>query len=262
MDFNNQDQILDSLVYVLGEKILGIYLTGSLLKCGSMPLSDVDLLVITKDSISKLERRNLIDKLLPLSAYPPIANGLQPLEVTVVAYSDIYPWRYPVKRDFIYGEWLRSSFEKGELSLPSMEPDLTIVLAGALESHKKLVGGDLEAFVSTIPMTDIRRAIGDSLTTLISYLNGDERNVILTMARMVVTLETGAFVSKHEAADYVKARLSAAERDLLGLVSDVYLGRRSDEDWSIKSSFAQSLVISLEKMIRMELAKHSSAHKY
>ncbi|MDQ0373940.1 aminoglycoside adenylyltransferase domain-containing protein [Cellulomonas humilata] len=46
------------------------------------------------------------------------------------------------------------------------------------------------------PVADLRRSIDDSLEPLLDGLVGDERNVVLTLARMVVTLETGAIVSK------------------------------------------------------------------
>lgn len=253
--FNNQEKILGGLVNALEKNILGVYLYGSLLRSQPRPLSDVDLLVIVKDAITDETRKTLVSQLLPLSAYPPAADGRQPLEVTVVAHSEIKPWRHPVTRDFIYGEWLRSSFERGEVRPAAPEPDLTLILAQARASHQKLLGQSLDELVPHIPISDIHLAIKDSLPALMSYLKGDERNVLLTLARMLVTLDTGAFVTKDEAVDQIQARFSSSQREFLCLARDAYLGKKNDGDWSEREVAVTALATDMEKMIRAALAK-------
>ena len=82
-----------------------------------------------------------------------------------------------------------------------------------------------------MPPADVRRAIKDSVQPLLGDLVGDERNVLLTLARMVVTLETGEIVSKDDAARRVMSSLPSGSRDLLDLARQGYLGAVAD-DWT------------------------------
>ncbi|GAB5835876.1 hypothetical protein JMUB7531_28810 [Staphylococcus aureus] len=62
-------------------------------------------------------------------------DSVRPLEVTVINRSEVVPWQYPPKREFIYGEWLRGEFENGQIQEPSYDPDLAIVLAQARKNR-------------------------------------------------------------------------------------------------------------------------------
>ena len=71
----------------------------------------------------------------------------------------------------------------------------------------------------------------DSLASLLGDLEGDERNVLLTLARMVVTLDTGQIVSKDDAARQVLPRLDRRGQPVMTLALRGYLGEVKD-DWS------------------------------
>src|SRR5699024_2187825 len=57
---------------------------------------------------------------------------------------------------------------------------------------------------------------------------GDEMNSLLTLARILVTLDTGQIVSKDAAADMIAPTLNDADRALMELARDVYLGKAPD----------------------------------
>jgi streptomycin 3"-adenylyltransferase len=62
----------------------------------------------------------------------------------------------------------------------------------------------------------------DTLPFLLDDLEGDTRNVLLTLARIWVTLGTGEIRSKDAAADWVLPRLAPEERPLLARARDLY----------------------------------------
>jgi streptomycin 3"-adenylyltransferase len=78
---------------------------------------------------------------------------------------------------------------------------------------------------------DLKKAVQDSLPSLLSDLIGDERNVLLTLARMVVTMNTGQIVSKDEAARQVIPSLDQRGRSAMTLAIRGYLGEVEDR-WS------------------------------
>lgn len=81
----------------------------------------------------------------------------------------------------MYGEWLREQFDKGAIPEPTYDPDLAILLSQLRENSINLFGPEATEVIEPVPMTDIRRAIKESLPGLIASIEGDERNVILTM---------------------------------------------------------------------------------
>jgi streptomycin 3"-adenylyltransferase len=70
----------------------------------------------------------------------------------------------------------------------------------------------------------------DSIPALLSYLDGDERNVVLTFARIWTTLATGIIRSKDAAADWALPRLPPEHRAVLEHARACYLGE-SAEEW-------------------------------
>ncbi len=68
---------------------------------------------------------------------------------------------------------------------------------------------------------------------LLDDLEGDTRNVLLTLARVWTTLATGRIRSKDAAADWALARLPDEHRPVLAHARQLYLDRRySEESWS------------------------------
>lgn len=166
---------------------------------------------------------------------------MRPLELTVINQSDVVPWRYPPKKEFIYGEWLRNEFENGEIQKPSYDPDLAIVLAQVRKNSISLFGPDATNTLAPVPMTDIRRAIKDSLPALIEGIKGDERNVILTLARMWQTVTTSEISPKDIAAEWAIPLLPKEQATLLDIAKKAYRGE-SNESWEGLDSEVNVLV--------------------
>src|SRR5688500_11961239 len=91
----------------LTETIIAIHLLGSAVDGGLKPLSDIDLLVTVSEAPTEATRHALLTKLLTVSGPPAPEVHLRPLEVTVLAHSEVVPWRYPPRRELQFGEWLR-----------------------------------------------------------------------------------------------------------------------------------------------------------
>ncbi|ENN42003.1 streptomycin 3''-adenylyltransferase, partial [Staphylococcus aureus M1565] len=199
---NQAIQTLKIVKDLFGSSIVGVYLFGSAVNGGLRINSDVDVLVVVNHSLPQLTRKKLTERLMTISGKIGNTDSVRPLEVTVINRSEVVPWQYPPKREFIYGEWLRGEFENGQIQEPSYDPDLAIVLAQARKNSISLFGPDSSSILVSVPLTDIRRAIKDSLPELIEGIKGDERNVILTLARMWQTVTTGEITSKDVAAEW------------------------------------------------------------
>lgn len=234
--------------------LVGVYLYGSGATTGLRPDSDIDLLVLTHRSLTSAERTSLVSMLLGVSGWSghesqfPEAAGRRPLEVTSVVVDDVHPLTENPRRDFQFGEWLRSELVDGVVPLPEHDPDVVVLLSTALESYRLLHGEPLEGLVHPVPLTMLQQAQLALVPDVINGMVGDERNALLTLARMVVTAESGQILPKHRAAERVRPRLEKAEADLLALARDEYLGKVR-VDWSREHERTLSVVQTLRRLI-------------
>lgn len=215
---------------VLGVEVVGAYLHGSAVLGGLHPASDVDVLVVSRRSLTAGERRALLAGLLRVSGR---TGGLRPVELTVVVESEVRPWRYPPTGDFLYGEWLREEFAAGGPPRPEPMADLAIVLTMVRAGDHALAGPPPARVLDPVPYEDVARAAAAGVPALLAELADDTRNVLLTLARIWCTLATGEIRPKDAAAAWAIGRLPPEHRPVLEHARRLYLGSRyAEEIWS------------------------------
>lgn len=237
---------------VLGDAVVGVYLFGSAVIGGLRPDSDVDVLAVAHRPMSKDARQRLARGLMEVSGEPGEGASARPVELTVVRLSDVVPWRFPPQSEFVYGEWLRQSVDLRAGARPGPDPDLAIVLATVRQGSIAMLGPRVEELLETVPPADVRQAIAESLPTLVQCAEGDERNVLLTLARMWMTSDTGEIMPKDVAAAWALTRLPAEHADLLRLARAAYLGESSDE-WGSRQQEMNAVVTYMKRSVEASL---------
>lgn len=221
---------LPILTHRLGSSLVAVCLHGSAVAEGLRRWSDVDLLAVAGEALPASVRAPLSADLMTVSGlYPLDPSGRRPLEVIIVRLADLERMPYPARAEFVYGEWLRGALEGGSVPQAEASPEFTLLLAQARREAVPLVGPSIAHLVPDIPSGVIRRAIGDLLPEFVGSVEGDERNVLLTLARMWRTLTTGQFVSKDAAAEWARPQLSGRTAGILALAREAYLGGRDDD---------------------------------
>lgn len=216
---------------VLGEAVIGVYLHGSATMGGLRPTSDLDILVVTSRPSTEDERRLLVRGFLPISGRGDPTGASRPLGLEVVVQDDVRPWRYPPRLDLQYGDWHRAAFIAGEdAPWTSPNPDVALLLEVVRQANHPLVGPPPAEVLDPIPPGDIRRAMLDGIPDLLGDLEGDERNVVLTFARIWTTMATGVIRPKDAAADWALPLLPPEHRAVLELARDSYRGD-APEEW-------------------------------
>ncbi|HET9456099.1 MAG TPA: aminoglycoside adenylyltransferase family protein [Candidatus Limnocylindrales bacterium] len=214
---------------ILADDALGIYLFGSAVSGGLRPASDLDVLVLTKRPTTAAERRILAERLIGLSGRRHPSPAARSLDVAIVVRSAIQPWHHPPPLDFQYGDWLRADFLAGDpRPWHSPNPDLTTLLAMARSSAVPLAGPPITALVDAIPDHDLVAAVVEGIDALVAEADTDERNVVLTLARVWVTVVTGELVPKDVAADWAMPRLPAVHRPVLARARAIYAGEERE----------------------------------
>lgn len=229
--------------------VVAVSLVGSSVVGGRGPDSDVDLLVVVRTSVTADVRRSLTGFLLQHSGRRATVTPGPPLDVSVLALDDVVPWRYPPVRDLIYGEWLRDELTADPVPSRHVDPDVAVLVASARRDACPLLGRHPADLLDPVPVDDLRRAVRDSLDALLADLVGDERNVLLTLARMVVTVRTGDVVPKDQAAALVGPDLSAGPRRVLARAAAAYRGEAIDR-WDEHQGQAAEAAAELGALVR------------
>jgi predicted nucleotidyltransferase len=225
------DAAIDLVRGVLGEDAVAAYLYGSAVLGGLKPSSDLDLFVVSRRPTTRADKRALIDGLLPISGSHAVSGPARSIELTMVVQSEVRPWRYPPQLEFLYGDWLRSEFERGEVPAgPRPNPDLAVLITILLIGSRPLFGPPAAEVFDPVPHVDLQRALLDVIPGLLGDLTTDTGNVILTLARIWATAATGEIRSKDGAADWALARLPEEHRSVVARARAIYLGDEP-EDW-------------------------------
>lgn len=215
---------------ILDDNLLGVYLYGSALVGGLQKYSDIDLLVVINRATTLDEKHQLIQELLQISGRY-MKDIKRPIEMTLVERKSVSPWHYPPRFDFQYGEWLRESFEIGNIEPYYFEmPDLALINTQVLLKSLTLFGMPPEQLLAPVPFSDFIKAMLLDLNRLAADLEVDTRNVLLTLARIWCTLETNQIRSKPDAADWVIARLPETHRTVIKRAKSICIGKE-DEFW-------------------------------
>ena len=216
---------------VLDDALIGAYLHGSAVLGGLRPTSDLDVLAVVDRPTTAEERRMIVERLFEISGRRAARGPARPVELTVVEQSELRPWRAAPVVDLLYGEWLREDLKRGDVLEPQPTPDLAPEIVLTLAGNRALFGPPPAEVIDPVPADGLRRAVVAGTPKLVAELEGDMRNVLLTLARIVATLETGEILPKDAAVELVAHRLSAGpQRDVLLLARDMYLQGINDDD--------------------------------
>jgi predicted nucleotidyltransferase len=202
--------------------VIGAYLFGSAVLGGLRATSDLDILVVTGRRTSRMQRRAVIKGLLNVSGGTP-PGAARPVELTLVAHEDVRPWQYPPSQECLYGEWLRAAFERGVVPEREVNPDLAVLITMVLRWGIALAGPPPAEVFDPVPPEDLVHSAMHGLPQLLSDLKTDTRNVLLTLARVWTTVETGEVLSKDEAARWALDRLPPEHRPVLARARQTYL---------------------------------------
>ncbi|GHA37163.1 aminoglycoside nucleotidyltransferase ANT9 [Devosia pacifica] len=248
--------LLDLVRAISGTSLAGLYLHGSFVGSGLQELSDLDFILVVKRPLSEAERQAFLRDLLSLSAHHPARVTKQRcLDVLCVTANELQRPSYPGHCEFIYGEWLREGFEAGAALAPFIDPVVTLLVAQAREEAVPLHGPPLADLADQSVELLVPRALLDSLAPLLADLQWDQRNVLLTLARMLRTAIIGDFVSKDAAALWAAERLPSAAAHTLRQCGLAYRGKLTD--WQARPDDAEELADHLGQKITEALtSKH------
>ncbi|KMJ59909.1 hypothetical protein AB685_03395 [Bacillus sp. LL01] len=223
------NKILKEIKNITKDNFSGLYIHGSLAMGGFNPeRSDVDVLVVVRDSLNSLKQQKLAECLLALS------NNPYPLEISFLTQNQLENWTHPSPYEFHYSEAWRERFqmelatgffqalsEKGHKEDPDLAAHITIL------NHRGICieGPPIRDVFPIIPRAHYLSSILADYRDCLENIEKDPIYCVLNLVRVYWFIKDGVISSKQEAGEY---GLSSFPKEFKGTflkVTESYQGR-------------------------------------
>lgn len=245
--------LLEAFQNMLGANLTAVYLHGSLaMGCFNLARSDLDLLVITKQSMSLEQKRALAEALLRLSRHP------APIEMSFLSAADLIPWRYPTPFDLHYSEDWRERYEQviggdswqrwndNRQTDADLAAHITITRARGI----CLLGRPIAQVLPDIPRQDYIASIWEDFLDARAKAANNPPYFILNTCRIAAYLLDGRLCSKEEGAAWALNTLPAEYHGLISQALSIYRGEESQPfDPNALEQFGASIQQQIERSI-------------
>ena len=234
----------DTVATLLGSNLTGMYLHGSLaMGCFNPDRSDLDLLVTTERPLRREHKCALALAIADRS------NAPRPVQLSVLAWEDVNPWRHPAPYQFYYSETWRVREQRGGtwLTWPDgvsgTDPDLAAHIATTRARGIVLTGRPIDAVLPQVPEADYRAAILEDARWRMERIAANPVHLILNLCRVYHVLRDGGVDSKEEGGRWALGVLRSPERALVRQALAVYRGEIPEPSWNANalSDFATTL---------------------
>lgn len=205
------DAVVAAVRDVLGDDVVGVYLHGSAAQGGLRLTSDLDVIAVSARRLTDDEKQRLAARLAQITKQP------RSLDFDLVVQSEIRPWRYPPPFELHYSDWWPGMRDRGT------NTDLAVLITMLIAADSPLYGPPAAAVFDPVPEEDFRRTTLAAADEVMRDLAGDTRNVLLTLARVWASLETGELLPKDRAAQWAIERLPDEHKLPLARARDLYL---------------------------------------
>jgi len=193
-------QIVDLSTGLLKNNLVGIYLHGSLaMGCFNPTQSDIDLLIVVKESLSEQE------KLALAKAYLTISNDFSPLELSIMTEYQTQNWNHPSRFEFHFSEEWRAKYKEAIdsrtmsiLKIPEVDIDLAAHITILRERGITVIGKPIIDVFQTIPVSDYIAALMEDYGWAKQRLKEKPVYFILNACRLHAFLSEKQILSKAE----------------------------------------------------------------
>jgi hypothetical protein len=231
--------LVEQLSDLMGAALAGVYLHGSLAYgCFNPDASDLDLLVLASRPLLRDTKLGVAQACLRWSLQP------MPIELSVLAQTDLAPWQYPTPYQFHFSEAWRERLTADTTSAawlrwPSgqqgTDPDLAAHVTLTRARGIALLGKPPAEMFPDVPPADYLASItADSEAALTQPLTNPVATV-LNLCRVAWYLRAKVLSSKEEAGVWAQEAVRAAHKELVNQALAVYRGSTEPVVWEAET---------------------------
>ena len=210
---------------ILGEKLTGIYLHGSIaFGCFTWETGDIDFLAVVNAPLIQPEKEALIRVLLDMAPDAPPKG----FEMSVVQRADCNPFRYPTPFELHFSNVHKA---RAEADLPAYcremhgaDPDLAAHITVLRSAGLALYGLPIESVFGEVPRSAYVDNILCDVEGAEAEIGDNPVYITLNLCRVLAYLTEGAVLSKAQGGEWGLTHLPVEEHPLLTAALAAYEG--------------------------------------
>ena len=200
MNYENLlNQFVDRMKEILNENLTGIYLHGSLaMGCFNSRKSDLDLIVITENLISDLQKMQIMQHIVRLNEDAPPKG----LEISFVLRKWCKPFAYPTPFELHFSPTHLKRFMEDPVDYIEKMKGIDIDLAAHFSIINRfgvvLYGEEIEQVFSEVPEEYYRQSICADIENAVNDIIGNPIYITLNLCRVFAFMKNGLYLSKEQ----------------------------------------------------------------
>lgn len=188
---------------ILKDKLTGIYVYGSIaFDCFNWEVSDIDFIVVIKDTLSLSEKEGLIKILLELDGAAPPKG----FEMSVVLNKYCNPFVYPTPFELHFSNMHKEEFRQDIKAccerMHGLDKDLAAHFTVIQTAGKVLCGEDISAVFGKVPGDAYLDSIKHDVKDAVNEITENPVYMILNLCRVLAFIEEGMVISKKQGGEW------------------------------------------------------------
>ena len=236
------NRICDKYRAILGDKLTGVYLHGSLVfGCFTWATGDIDFLVVAEAPLTQTEKEALIRVLLDMSPDAPPKG----FEMSVVLRRDCDPVMHPVPFELHFSNahkaWAEADLPVYCRDMHGVDPDLAAHFMVTRAVGQVVYGPPVKAILGEVPRSAYVDSILCDVENAEADIVGNPVYITLNLCRVLAYLQDGLVLSKEQGGQWGLAHLPAAHQPLLQGALAAYAGAECPAFTGLEGFAAQML---------------------
>lgn len=197
---------------IFGDNLTGIYLHGSaVMGCFNTQKSDIDLLVVIKEDMTKEAKRKYMDMVVALNEKAPEKG----IEMSIVKESVCNPFVYPTPFELHFSiahlHWYQSNPEEYVEKMNGVDKDLAAHVTITYHRGKTLYGKKIRDVFESVSGEDYVDSIWCDIESAEEDILENPMYLTLNLCRVLAYKKEGLILSKQEGGEWAMNRIAISE---------------------------------------------------
>lgn len=224
------NKLVEKTQEILKDNLTGIYLHGSaVMGCFNPYKSDIDLIIIVNDKMTKETKKMLMDVIIELNSMSPEKG----LEISVVVKAVCKPFVYPTPFELHFSpmhlNWYMNNPNDYIEKMNGEDKDLAAHFTVINNRGKCLAGESISSVFGMVPKEYYLDSIWEDVKDAEADIEEDTTYLVLNLARVLAYKKEGLVLSKKEGGEWALANLPTKYRELISTALVDYESENAQE---------------------------------